>query len=174
MKIGERLLLILLAILLVCLMAVLGVAVWYGPFLDALLSVIASSVFLKILVSACLLLFAILGIRAVFIGVGSSRKNVAMAASTNEGNIYINLTSICALAVKAGQKVDQVLGIRVHTEIAPQGADIAVKACLADNAVIPEVSAEIQKSIKADVEAMCGIAVHKVVVQIDNDMVKSK
>ena len=51
---------------------------------------------------------------------------------------------------------------------------MAVKVSMAPESVIPEVSAQVQQSVKADIEGLCGIAVKKVVVQVDNSLQSQK
>ena len=93
-----------------------------------------------------------------------------MAASTGEGGIYINIDTVSDLANKAVKKIEGVREVRVRTSVGNDGADIKVKVSMVPDAVIPEVSAAVQKSVKNDIETLCGIKVSKVTVQVDNSV----
>ena len=110
----------------------------------------------------------------MFAGIGGDAKNVTMAASTEAGGIYINIDTISDLASKAVRKVEGIREIRIKTSMQEGGAYVAVKVSMAPESVIPEVSAQVQQSVKADIEGLCGIAVKKVVVQVDNSLQSQK
>ena len=174
MKIGERLLLVFVTIFFFAVMVALAACVWNTSLLVSAVGVITSSVFIKIAVSAVLLIFTILAARAAFVGVGGGDSVATLAATTAEGGIYINIDTISDLASKAVRKVEGVREIRVKTSVKDEGANIAVKVALVNDAIIPTNSAEIQKAVKADVEMLCGIKVNKVVLQVDNSLQAQK
>ncbi len=174
MKIGERLLLVFMAIVFFCATLCIGVCLWSETALYTIIDLVYSSVFIKIAVSAVILILMVLSIRSMFVSTGKQKVSAALAASTNEGGIYINLDTISDLASKAVKKVDGIRELKVKTVMAEDGANIAIKVALIPDCVIPEVSAEIQKSVKSDIEALCGIAVKKIVIQVDNSLQSQK
>ena len=174
MKIGERLLLVFMAIVFFFVAICVGACVWSENVLFTFIDFVYSSVFIKIAVSAVILILTVLSIRSVFVSTGKQKALAALAASTDEGAIYINLDTISDLASKAVKKVEGIRELKVKTVMSEEGANIAIKVALIPDCVIPEVSAEIQKSVKTDIEALCGIAVKKVVIQVDNSLQNQK
>ncbi len=174
MKIGERLLLIFMSVVFFLIVASIGACVWSETVLYYVIDIVETSIFIKIAVSAVLLILIVLSFRSMFVSTGRKKINAALAASTDEGGIYINLDTINELASKAVKKIDAVREMKVKTVMADEGANIAIKVALSLESVIPEVSAEIQQSVKSDIEALCGIAVKKIIVQVDNSLQTQK
>ncbi len=174
MKISERLLLIFMALIFFGLVLCIGTCVWSSEILTIVFDFIDSSIFIKIAITAVLLILLVLSFRSMFVSSGKKKMNAALAASTNEGGIYINLDTINELASKAVKKNGAVRELKVKTSMADDGANIAVKIALDADSVIPEVSAQVQQSVKSDIEALCGIAVKKIIVQVDNSILNQK
>ncbi len=174
MKIWERLLLVFLALVSIAVLGFFAFSVWNPTALLVLLYEMQQSVYLKIAFSALAFVFAVLSVRIMFAGLGGNAKTVTMAASTEAGGIYINIDTISDLASKAVRKVEGIREIRIRTTMQEGGAYIAVKISMASDCVIPEVSAQVQQSVKTDVEGLCGITVKKVVVQVDNSLQSQK
>ena len=174
MKVWERVLLVFLALVLIALLGFMAFSVWDPMALLVLLYSLQQSVYLKIAFSALLLVLVVLSFRIMFAGIGGDAKNVIMAASTEAGGIYINIDTISDLASKAVRKVEGIREIRIKTSMQDGGAYVAVKISMAPESVIPEVSAQVQQSVKADIEGLCGITVKKVVVQVDNSLQSQK
>ena len=174
MKIGERLLLIFMAVVFFCITVCIGACIWSEAVLNEAVALVYGSVLIKIIITAVLLILLVLAIRSMLVATGKPKVNAALAASTDEGGIYINLDTISDLASKAVKKVEGIRELKVRTVMAEDGANIAVKVALVPDCVIPEVSAEIQKSVKTDIEALCGIAVRKIVIQVDNTLQNQK
>lgn len=174
MKVGERILLVFVALVFISLLGFVAFSVWSSVALLQLLQGLQQSVYLKIAFSALALIFVVLSLRIMFVGMGGGVKNVTMAASTETGGIYINLDTISDLAAKAVRKVEGIREIRVKTSIQEGGAYVAVKVSMVPEAVIPEISAQVQQSVKTDIEGLCGITVKKVVVQVDNALQSQK
>ena len=170
MKIGERLLLIFLTMVFFAIVLCIGTCIWSYSALNFIILLVNKSVFIKIAASALLLILLVLSFRSMFVSTGKKKSNSALAASTNEGGIYINLDTINDLAEKAVKKIEDVRDLRVKTAMAEDGANIAIKVALSPECVIPEISAQIQQSVKSDIEALCGIAVKKINVQVDNSL----
>lgn len=174
MKIGERLLLILMSVIFLTLTVGIGVCIWSEEVLIAVVDVVEASVYVKIISSAVLLILLILSFRSMFVSTGKEKEKAALAATTSEGAIYINLDTISSLAAKAVKKVEGVRELRIKTIMSDEGANILIKVSLFPEVIIPEISAGIQQSVKADVESLCGIAVKKIIVQVDNSLQQQK
>lgn len=172
MKIGERLLLIFMTMVFFALVMVIGCCLWYAPFL-VVVHYVLDKIFIKIAISALLVLLLVLSIRTMFVSTKKAKNNSLMTATTNEGGIYINIDTISSLAKKAVRKVDGVRELTVKTNVVKEGVSILVKVALVPEIVIPEVSAAIQQSVKSDVETLCGILVKNVTVQADNTLISS-
>lgn len=170
MKISERLLLIFMTIVFFAIVLLFGCCIWYTPVLAAVLNVIGYSIYVKIALSALLLILLVLSFRSMLVSTKKPKNNALMAATTDEGGIYINLDTVSALAKRAVKKIDGVKELLVKTVVTNEGANIAVKVSLVPDVVIPEVSAGIQQSVKNDIEALCGIKVQKVTIQVDNSL----
>lgn len=170
MKIGERLLLIFMTVVFFALVVLIGACIWYTPVLSAVLSVVGSSIYIKIATSAILLVLLVLSFRSMLVSTQKAKDNALMAASTDDGGIYINLDTVSSLATRAVKKIEGVKDLRVKTVMNDEGANIAVKVSLSPDVVIPEVSVSIQQSVKNDIETLCGIRVKKVTIQVDNSL----
>ncbi len=168
MRVSERLLLVFYGLLVVSLSVCAGVLIWYSESLWLVFKGIEDSVYLRIAISGVLSVIAFIAVRAMFVGIKKESAGATLAASTQDGGIYINIDTVSDLAVKAVKKVESVREVKVRTSIAEGGADIAVKASMSYDAVIPEVSAAVQQSVKSDIETLCGIKVSRVTVQVDN------
>ncbi len=174
MKIGERILLIFMSVVFFLLVACIGTCIWSDIVLEYVIDIIAISVYVKIAISAALLILVVLSIRTIFVSTSKGKSNSALAASTNEGGIYINLDTINDLAEKSVRKNADVQELKVKTSMGEEGAVIAVKVSLSAECVIPEVSANIQQTVKMDIESLCGIAVKKINIQVDNSLQTQK
>lgn len=172
MKIGERIFLILVALLLVGIFSFGIFLVWNANLaqVENAITLLKDNFYLKIAATTVLLLLIIVILRLMFVGVVKKSKNVFLAAMTESGEIYINLNTIRDIAVKTARRNDKVHEVRVTPKIKKKGANIFVKVALKLDAVIPEESVSLQQAIKQDVEDLCGIKVQKVVVQIDNSI----
>lgn len=170
MKIGERLLLILMSLVSIVLLGLFAVAIWNTAVMQQLLVIIFASRLTQIISTGVALIIAILMLRLMFISTGSRKKKVCLAATTSSGEIYINLESISDLAQKAAKRSEYVKEVRVRTLMDKQGANIYVKVAFAPNAIIPTESALLQESIKKDIEDFCGIRVEKISIQVDNSL----
>lgn len=172
MKIGERIFLILVDLLLVAIFAFGIFLVWNANLdqIETAIQLLSNNIYLKIAVTAILLLLIVIVLRLMFVGVVKKSKNVFLAATTESGEIYINLNTIREITTKTARRNDKVKEVRVTPKIKKKGANIFVKIALSLDAVIPEESASLQQAIKQDVEDLCGIKVQKVVVQIDNSI----
>ena len=151
-----------------------GACVWNGTILEYIVLFVGQSVFIKIAISAVLAILLVLSFRTIFVSTGKKKSNTALAASTDDGGIYINLDTINDLASKAIKKIEDVKELRVRTIMSDTGADISIKVALTPESVIPEISAKIQKSVKSDIETLCGIAVKKINIQVDNSLQSQK
>lgn len=173
MKIGERFLLVFMTLVFFAIVILAGCCLWYAPFFASLKLVVAfvlSNVYIKIAISALLVLLLILSFRAMLVSTKKPKNNALMTATTNEGGIYINIDTISALAKKAVKKIDGVKEQNVKTNSTKEGVVISVKVSLNPEVVIPEVSAAIQQSVKNDIETLCGILVKNVMIQVDNSL----
>lgn len=170
MRVSERLLLVFLALIITSLSVFLGICAWYSDLLWTVYDALGESIYLRIAVSAGLLLVTVLAIRAIFVSTKKNDGVATLAASTGDGGIYINIDTVSDLANKAVKKIEGVREVRVRTSVGNDGADIKVKASMVPDAVIPEVSAAVQKSVRNDIETLCGIKVSKVTVQVDNSV----
>jgi len=174
MKALDRFFLIVFAFFVTAAMLCIGACLWVPNVQAFAVSVMDAELFIKLAVSAILLLIIVYAIGIMFIGTGKSANASTLAARTDGGGIYITIGTINELAVKAAKKAEGVREALIKTDITEKGARIAVKASLLQSAIIPEVSASIQKNIKSDIEALCGIAVVNVAVQIDNSLDRKK
>ncbi len=174
MKIGERLLLIFMTLVFVALAIGLGACIWSASVLSVVVRLVETSIYVKIISTAVLAIILVLSFRSMLVSTGEPKTNAALAATTDEGAIYINLDTISSLAAKAVKCVDGVRELRVKTVMCDEGANILVKVSLFPEIVIPEASQSIQQSVKNDVQLLCGIAVKKVVVQVDNSLQAQK
>ncbi len=169
MKIGERLLLIFMALVFTVMAVFIASCMWSAPIM-ATVTELAGVLYIKIAVSAVLLLLIILSVRATFVSVSAAKKPNALAATTDDGGIYITVDTIDGLAQRAVKRVNGVKDIRVHSTMIESGVSVSVKVALAPETVIPDASAEIQHNVKNDIEMLCGIAVSKVNIQVDDSL----
>ena len=105
MRVSERLLLVFLALIITSLSVFLGICAWYSDLLWTVYDALGESIYLRIAVSAGLLLVTVLAIRAIFVSTKKNGGVATLAASTGEGGIYINIDTVSDLANKAVKKI---------------------------------------------------------------------
>ncbi|MBR2860791.1 MAG: alkaline shock response membrane anchor protein AmaP [Clostridia bacterium] len=174
MKVGERLLLIFLALAFIATLVCVCACVWSGLVFATVISFVGASVYVKIAVTGVCTILCVLAVRGIFVGIKSTTKPVAVAAINGEGGVYISIDTVSDLAAKAVKKTEGVREIKVRTFMKDGGANIFIKVALAADSVIPEVSKEIQQTVKGDIEALCGLTVKKIDVQVDNSIQTQK
>ncbi len=167
MKAGERLLLIFMTLVFTVICIFIASCMWSAPLFDAV-KTLSDVLYIKIAVSAVLLALIILSVRAAFVSAGSAKKPSTLAATTAEGGIYISIDTIDELAQRAVKRVNGVKETHVRSFMVENGVSVTVKTAFSPEIVIPDASAEVQQNVKNDIETLCGIAVSKVNIQVDN------
>lgn len=101
----------------------------------------------------------------MFIAMGKKREHTAPAptstllASGENGSAYITLAAIDSLVqrfVRANQRVKE---CESRISCSEQGVGIALRLSVLPDTVIPELTAQLQSSLKEHIESMCGVKV---------------
>ena len=117
---------------------------------------------------ACVVL--ILAVALFFIAFGKDKKGGRYLDINNveNGNIRIADTTFKDMINKNAKAVEGVVTSKTSIKNADKGVHIFIKVELNEGLVIPQVCAEIQDSVKTNMEAMCGIKLDKINVIVDN------
>jgi uncharacterized alkaline shock family protein YloU len=123
----------------------------------------------EIIVYAIIVIF---GLRALQLIARSIRIDKRQAPSINTktelGEIEISMETLENLSLKAVSKIKGIHEVKAQVRTAEQGLRIKLKCQVDGELVIPQLSSEMQKAVKAHVELIAGIPVQQVVIRVAN------
>lgn len=117
-------------------------------------------------------LIALIALRALQLIGRSIRVEKRQAPSINTktdlGEIEISMETLESLSLKALAKIKGIHDVKAQVRTAEQGLRIKLKCQVDGELVIPQLSAEMQKAVKAHVELIAGIPVQQIVIRVSN------
>ena len=175
MKAGQRILLIAYSLLVIAITVLFSLVVC-GSFGSQNVLSFINTVNNNLLLSVSIWIIAVGVIIAsfamMFLGTRNSAAS-AMIKSTENVNINISIDHINSIAAKVVKSIESVRDTKISTTVSDHGININVKIALMSNAVVPEITSQIQKSVKDHIENMIGLTVSSIPVLVDNSIVAS-
>lgn len=176
MKAGQRLILIGYSLLVIAVIAVFAL-ILCGAFGSTgtieFIAAIQGSTFYTICIIAVSIILFVLSIAIMFLGVGKGSIASTVIKSTEHGNIRVSLDTIDSIALKTAKGISFVRDARINSINTDAGLVINIRVALMNNAIIPDVTAEIQEVVKNHVESTVGLMVVGVPILVDNSIVQS-
>lgn len=109
--------------------------------------------------------------RFFFVSVRRGRGQVpSIDQRTDYGDIRISLETVENLALKSAGRVRGVKDMKAKVSVSDAGLDIVIRAVVDGESSIPELSEEMQRSVKNHIEEITGIPVAGVSVFVANVM----
>ena len=177
MRATERLLIILFSLLMICVSVLIVLLSWNiisSSDLDEFIKAINTNVIFGALATVVAILLLFLSIRIMFVNTKRPAVNAAMIKISDSGSIRVSIETVNTLAIKFARSVENVRDVRINTVLLPDGIDIYIRAALTADAKIPEVSQNIQSTVKTAIEDHTGLLIKNIPVFIDNSVDTSK
>lgn len=176
MKAGHRLILIGYSLLVIAIVVVFAL-ILCGAFgligTIGLITAIQNSTFYTIGIIAVAAVLFVLSIAIMFLGAGKGSIASTIIKSTEHGNIRVSLDTIDSIALKTVKGLNSVRDAKINSINTETGLVINIRVALMNNAIIPDVTAEIQSVVKNHVESIVGLMVAGVPILVDNSIVQS-
>jgi uncharacterized alkaline shock family protein YloU len=113
-------------------------------------------------------IFFIASIRLLYYAFGPRRKGGTVIRENEMGEVRISLSAIENLVRKVVRQVEGVRDVRAAVAVPPTGLVVHARVSVSPDVAIPEVSDDIQTSVKNYVNNIVGINVIEVRVLVDN------
>lgn len=112
----------------------------------------------------------LIGVRLFYISVrtGAGSNVPSIDQRTEFGDIRISLDTVENLALKAASRSRGVKDLRARIKIGSAGIEIVIRSIVDGESPIPELTEEIQRTVKSHVEEITGIPVAGVSVYVAN------
>lgn len=143
---------------------------WVGKALavDTISAIYSSSTIRLTIIIVAAVLFLI-SLRFIFISLSRSNQNVqSIDQRTEFGDVRISLETMENLALKSTAKHRGIKDTRVRVNATDAGMDIVLRVVVDGEASIPQLTEDVQKSVKEYVEDITGIPVVNVSVFVAN------
>lgn len=112
--------------------------------------------------------------RFFYVSVRRGRGHVpSIDQRTDFGDIRISLETVENLSLKAAGRIRGVKDLKARVSVSDAGLDLVIRALVDGESSIPDLSEEMQRSVKTHVEDITGIPVANVSVFIANVMQSS-
>lgn len=175
-KMIDRILAALLALFVIGLAVLLGAVlldfISVAEAVDVAVSIMPSKLIAKIVYGVLGFIALLLAFR-VIIGMAGTKQNQSSTAPTSihlvtsdYGSTYVSLAAIDAMAQRHCRSISKVKDCMTNITPHENGVKIAIKLVLSNEANIPEITASLQKSLKAYVEELSGVNVADVSILI--------
>lgn len=122
------------------------------------------------LIIAIIALLIIYAVSLMFIATKKSPPNHTLIKVTENGSIRITLQTITTIAVKTARALAGVKDVRIVTDTAPEGIVLYVRVAVMNDAVIPEITSQLQSTIKENIETVAGLQVKEIPILVDNSI----
>ncbi len=176
MKAGQRLILIGYSLLVIAVIVVFSL-ILCGAFGIAntleLIQSIQNSTFYTIGVIAIAVVLFIFSVAIMFLCSGRHAVVSTIIRSTEHGNIRVSLDTIDSIVLKTVKSISSVRDAKINSVNTETGLVINIRVALMNNSVIPEITSDIQSTVKEHVESMVGLMVAGVPILVDNSIVQS-
>lgn len=114
------------------------------------------------------LIFLLMSMRFLLSGIKSQHFPEATIKDGELGNICISLNAIENLILKITRDFEKVKDVKVNLRKKEDGISIKLKLVVTNDVVIPDLTAELQKTVKDYVESTTGINVEQININVDN------
>lgn len=122
---------------------------------------------ISFILSATILLF--IGFRMLFISVRRTSANApSIKQRTDFGDIQISLETVENLSLKAAGRTRGVKDLKARIRVTDAGLEIIIRTFVDGEISIPNVTEEVQRSVKTHIEEITGIPVAAVSVFVAN------
>ncbi|MBS6475954.1 MAG: alkaline shock response membrane anchor protein AmaP [Clostridiales bacterium] len=169
----QRILLVIESLLLSALLVLLGLCVC-GVFslsdVTELLEKCQNNVPVMIAILAVLLALVLFSVCMMFLGVKKAVPQSVFIKSGENGNVCITMQSINTLIMKHAKNIQGVTEARVYTKADPDGLAVLIKIAVMKDSVIPQVTQELQVSVKQMTAEVVGLTAKEVSVLVDNSI----
>ncbi|MBO8170364.1 MAG: alkaline shock response membrane anchor protein AmaP [Bacillaceae bacterium] len=112
------------------------------------------------------LIFFVISLRFLFMGYKRNKPAPSIVQFGELGDIKITLDTIETLAVKASKKIRAIRDLKAKVQPTENGTIIHLKVSVDGETPIPQLTDELQKNVKHDIEHIAGIQVEKVTVVV--------
>ncbi len=92
----------------------------------------------------------------------------AVLHETELGDVRISLEAIENLVRKVARQVQGVRDVKGHVHMTPSGIHVVLRTTITPDMSIPNVSSEVQASVKSYVRNVVGVEVAEISVHVDN------
>lgn len=118
-----------------------------------------------IIVSA---LFILMSLRILYLTVRSGRSAPSIDQRTDFGDIRISVETVENLSLKTATRVKGTKDIKARVQVNETGLEITIRTIVDGESSIPELTEELQRTVKHQLEEITGIPVASVSVYVAN------
>lgn len=173
MKLLDRFMLVLYALLMVFFLAIIGLTAW-GVFapgdIAAVIQFIQESLWLCLLLTLACVLLIVFSVVIMFLNTHKEAPSSALIKVTEEGSLRISIATLNQLSAKYAKGVAGIRDVRTHVLLAEEGIVVQVKAALLPDAVAAETCQAVQQAMKVNLETVAGLQVKGINVLVDNNL----
>lgn len=176
LKAGQRALIVLLSLLLIATIVLVLLCCW-GVItpgdISSALQYLTDNIWANIIVTVLGAFIVVYAFCMMFVASKPPEPVEALIKVTDNGTIHITLATLTALAVKYSRLVSGIRDVRVSTSVIADGVQVRIRAAVINEAVIPEVTANVQQTVRDNIENMVGLHVTEVKIIVDNSITAS-
>ena len=110
----------------------------------------------------------ILSIIFLLSGLKTDSEKKSIGKLTEIGEIKISLLTLENIALTAAKNLEGIKDAKSNVSVAKEGVIITIKTTVLSDIIIPDLSEQIQKTVKKSVEATSGVKVEQVRVLIES------
>ena len=136
--------------------------------LIAFLQALYDNLLYTALVIVAALLVAIICIKLLFSGTAPKTPQNALIKTTENGAVRISISALDAMAQKHVRQNEKVRDVKSSVVIVENGIRFRLRISLMPESIIPEVTAQLQTTLKDYVEGLSGINVKEVLVFVED------
>lgn len=178
MKVFNRILVILYVLILLFVTAGIAVAMWVpevGVDLIGQFIMVSNNFWLKLLVTLGALAVIAFSFKVIVFGIaGDGKPKSILIKAMENGQIRVNVDTLVQMALKATKGINGVRDVNVVGKNVKGNIVFEVIIAVNNGCYIPQITADVQKAVKVDVEAVTGLTVNNIDVRVDNSIVKNK
>ena len=164
---------IVMTVLMLCLIAIAGVAVAAAwdmiplRFVGDMISSIQFNWLTRAAVTAAGLLLAFLCVKVIFSVPKKVRSSNAMVKSTQEGGIFISIPALSTIAGTVASKMNEVRDMKSMITSRDDGIYMRLRVVFKPEVNVPEASTRLQTDVKQAIENQAGVPVREIRLLVD-------
>ena len=173
LKAGQRALIVLLSLILIAVIVTVLLCCWGAitpSDISSALQYLTDNIWANIIVTVLGAFIVVYAFCMMFVASKAPEPMEALIKVTDNGTIHITLATLTALAVKYSRSVSGIRDVRVSTSVIADGVQVRIRAAVINEAVIPEVTANVQQTVRDNIENMVGLHVTEVKIIVDNSI----